>query len=83
MTPLNGAGEAGPMSIVSRFVRSLLELPGMFVDVAAQGPIEALLVLMGALLVGVASIVFGLLAVAAAVQFLTPSSSPVSHRPAE
>lgn len=71
------------MSIVSRLVQSLLEFPGMIADVAAQGPIQAILVLFGALFIGVAALVFGLLALAAVLKLLTPSRSPARRHSAE
>lgn len=71
------------MSIASRLVQSLLEFPGMIADVAAQGPIQAILVVFGALFIGAAGLVFGLLALAAIVKLLTPSSSPGRRHSAE
>lgn len=80
---MGAAGEGTGMSVLARLVGSILELPGLFVDVAAQGPLEAILVLFGALFVGVAAGVFGLLALGAVVEFLTPSRSSTPRRPAE
>lgn len=78
-----GAGEAPGMSPLSRLIQSVLEAPEMFVDVAAQGPISAILLAMGALLVAVAVAVFGGLTAAAIVRSLTPSSSPGRRHSAE
>jgi len=67
------------MSLVSEFVRSLVDTPGEFADVAAQGPIEAFLVLMGAVLVGAPLILFGLLVGGAAADLVIPDSVRESH----
>jgi hypothetical protein len=67
------------MSLVSEFVQSLVDAPGEFADVAAQGPIEAFLVLMGALLVGAPLIVFGLLVAGVAADLVIPDSVGESH----
>jgi hypothetical protein len=80
---MRGAAEPTHMSVLSRLIQSLIDAPEMFLDVAAQGPIQAILVVFGALFVGVAVLVFGLLALAAIVKLFTPSSSPVRRRPAE
>jgi len=67
------------MSLVSEFVQSLVDAPGEFADVAAQGPIEAFLVLMGALLVGAPLILFGLLVAGVAADLVIPDSIGESH----
>lgn len=67
------------MSLVSDFVDSLVEAPGEFADVAAQGPIEAFLVLMGALLVGAPLALFGLLVAGAAADLVIPDSVRETH----
>lgn len=67
------------MSLVSEFIQSLLDAPGKFADVAAQGPIEAFLVLMGALLVGAPLVFFGLLVGGAAADLVIPDSVRESH----
>lgn len=71
--------EQGGMSLVSEFVQSLVDAPGKFADVAAQGPVEAFLVLMGALLVGAPLALFGLLVAGAAAELVIPDSVRESH----
>jgi hypothetical protein len=67
------------MSLLTDFVDSIVKTPGKFADVAAQGPLEALLVLMGAVLVLVPLGFFGLLVFGAVVEFVTPDSSAARH----
>jgi len=67
------------MSLLSDLIRSIVDMPGEFADVATQGPIEGALVLMGALLVFVPSLVLGYLTLGAAIDLLFPDSSRVSH----
>lgn len=78
-----GAGEAPGMSVLSRLIQSVLDAPGMFLDIATQGPISAILLAMGALLVAVAVAVFGGLTAAAVVELLTPSRSSGRRHSAE
>ena len=58
------------MSILSDLVESIVDAPGEFIDVAAQGPIEALLVAMGILLVGLPLVFFGVLVLGAAIELV-------------
>jgi len=67
------------MGFLSDLTRSVIDMPGEFADVATQGPIEAVLVLTGALLVLVPSAVFGYLVLGAAVDLVVPDSSEASH----
>lgn len=60
-------------SIVSDLIESAMAFPGEIVGVAAQGPIAAVLVGMGALLMAVAMGVFGYLSLGAAVSLVTPN----------
>ena len=71
------------MSLVTDLVQSALEFPGMIAEVALQSPITAILVTFGALFIGVAALVFGVLAVAAVGKALIPSRSPTPQQPAE
>lgn len=65
--------------VLDDIVESFQELPGLFADVATVDPISAVLVLMGAILVGVSMGAFGLLVLGAAVEFVTPDSSATTH----
>jgi hypothetical protein len=65
--------------VVQQLIQSLLEFPGMFAQVAAQGPIAALLVLLGALLVGLPVLVLGILAVMWVASSLNPSRLPTER----
>jgi len=67
------------MGFLSDLTQSVIDMPGEFADVAAQGPIEAVLVLTGALLVLVPSAVFGYLVLGAVVDLMLPDSSQTSH----
>jgi hypothetical protein len=62
------------MSIPSRFVDSVIEMPGKFAEVAAQGPAEGLLVLFGALFVAAPLVYFSYLSVGAVLSPLLPES---------
>jgi len=67
------------MSVLSDLIQSIIDMPGEFADVAAQGPIEGTLVLIGALLVVVPSIIFGYLVLGAVVDVVIPDSSSMSY----
>lgn len=67
------------MSVLSRLVQSIVDMPGEFAEVAGQGPIEALLVLMGAILVGLPVAFFGVLVLGALVDLVTPESFGAEH----
>ena len=67
------------MSIPSRFIESLIEMPAKFAEVATQGPIEGLLVLFGALFVGAPLLYFGYLSTGALIAPLLPESFGAEH----
>ncbi|MBX0295374.1 hypothetical protein [Haloarcula nitratireducens] len=61
--------------LLSQFVQSILDAPGEFVTIAMSDPLSAILIVVGALLVGVASAVFGYLSLGAVVSlFMRPGS---------
>jgi hypothetical protein len=53
-----------------QLVQSILDMPGKFVDIALFDPISAVLILVGAALVGAASAVFGYLSLGAALSLV-------------
>jgi len=65
--------------VVTKFVESLVDMPGKFADVAAHDPISALLVAMGAVLVTAPLGLFGVLTFGAVVEFIVPDSTESSH----
>jgi hypothetical protein len=67
------------MSVLSRLVESIVDMPGEFAEVATQGPIEGLLVLSGAILVGAPLVFFSLLVLGALVDLVTPESFGATH----
>jgi len=67
------------MSFLSDLVKDIVDMPGKFADVAAQGPIEGLLVHFGALFVTIPLAVFGVLVLGALVDLLTPDATAVQH----
>ncbi len=67
------------MSVLSELFQSIIDMPGEFAGVATQGPIEALLVLMGGLLVVVPSAFFGILVLGAVVDLITPEKFGATH----
>lgn len=71
-------------SLVSQLLQSILEMPGRFLDIALTDPISALLILIGAALVGGASAVFGYLTLGAAVSLvMRPGSGRSPPREAQ
>ena len=68
-------------SLVSQFVQSVLDAPGKFVDIAMTDPISAVLILIGAALVGVSSAVFGYLSLGAAASLVVRPGSGRSPPP--
>lgn len=62
-------------SLVSQLVQSILDMPGKFIDIAMADPISAVLILIGAALVGSASAVFGYLSLGAAVSLIVRPGS--------
>ncbi|MFT4946556.1 MAG: hypothetical protein ACI8TL_000792 [Natronomonas sp.] len=67
------------MSLPSRLIDSIIEMPGEFADIATQGPIEGVLVLIGALLVIAPTAYFGYLSVGAVLSPLLPESFGAEH----
>jgi hypothetical protein len=67
------------MSVISELIDSIIAMPGEFADVATQGPVEGLLVLIGALFVIVPSVALGYLTLGVVVDLLLPDSSEISH----
>jgi hypothetical protein len=67
------------MSVISELIQSIIDMPAEFADVAAQGPVEGLLVLVGAIFVIVPSIALGYLTLGVVVDLLLPDSSHISH----
>lgn len=67
------------MSLPSRLLESIVDMPGEFADVAAQGPIEGLLVLFGALFVIAPTAYFGYLSTGAVLSLLIPESFGAEH----
>lgn len=67
------------MSTLSRLIDSVIQAPGEFVDVATQGPAEGLLVLFGALFIGLPLGFFAILVLGALVDLVTPESFGATH----
>lgn len=59
---------------MANIIQNVFDLVGYFTDVALTSPVSAVLMLTGFLLVGVSSLVFGYLALGAAVDFILPES---------
>jgi hypothetical protein len=53
-------------SLPTQLVQSIIDMPGRFIDIALADPISAVLILVGAAMVGAASAVFGYLSLGAA-----------------
>lgn len=67
------------MSVLSDLVQSILDAPDKFADVIAQGPIEALLVGMGGLIILVTVGVLAILVLGAIADLVRSGSTGVSH----
>lgn len=67
------------MSAISQLIESIVDMPGEFADVVAQGPVEALLIAFGALFVVVPSAALGYLAFGAGLDLVTPSGTETRH----
>lgn len=67
------------MSVLSELIQSIIDMPGEFADVALQGPVEAILVLSGAILVGLPLALFTYLVLGAAVDLVLPESFGASY----
>lgn len=61
-------------------IDSIVQLPGEFATIATQSPEQAVLLLVGALVIGVSAVGFGLLATAGVVDALV-SGLPSGGRP--
>ena len=68
-------------SLPMQFVQSILDMPGKFIDIAMADPISAVLILVGAALVGAASAVFGYLSLGAAASLVVRPGSARSPPP--
>lgn len=62
------------------FIDSIIQLPGEFVNVAAQSPEQAVLLAIGALITGFSAVAFGLLATGGIVDALV-SGLPSGGQP--
>ena len=67
------------MSLLSDLVQSIIDMPGEFADVATQGPIAGVLLLIGALLVVVPSLIFGYLTLGVLVDLVLPDRAEISY----
>ena len=68
------------MSLVSDVIDALVHAPKEeFADVAAQGPVEAFLVAMGAVLVGAPLVFFGLLVAGVVAELVLPETIAERH----
>lgn len=65
--------------VLGELIQSSIDAVGDIVSVASQGPIEAVLVAMGALLVTVSLGVFGILVLGAIVDLVTPGGVGATH----
>jgi len=68
-------------SLVTELVQSIIDMPGRFIDIALNDPISAVLILIGAVLVGAASAAFGYLSLGAALSLVTRPGSGRSPPP--
>lgn len=72
------------MSLLTDLVESIVDMPGAFFDIITMGGIfhtiiTGILIGLGALMVGLASAVFGGLTIGALVDLITPGSSGATH----
>lgn len=67
------------MSAVSQLLESVIEMPGQFADVAAQGPLEGILLLFGALFVVLPSAVLGYLVLGVGADLVIPGQTAARH----
>ena len=68
-------------SLLTELVRSIIDMPGQFIEIALFDPLSAILILIGALFVGAASAVFGYLSLGAAVSLVMRPGSGQSPPP--
>jgi ABC-type phosphate transport system permease subunit len=62
--------------VVEQLVQSVLEFPGMIAQVAAQGPVQALLVVLGGVFIGLPVVLLGLFGLLWLANLLNPSRLP-------
>ena len=67
------------MSTVTELLESIIGLPEAIVEVASQGPIEAVLVFLGSLLIVVPSLLLLYLVLGAGIDLVKPDSIAVTH----
>lgn len=67
------------MSIIVELVESIVDMPGAFWEVITQGPVEAVLVLIGALLIGLPSAFLAYLALGAGIDLVKPGQTGTRH----
>ena len=71
-------------SLPTQLLRSILDMPGKFIDIAMTDPVSAVLILIGAALVGLSSAVFGYLSIGALFSlFIRPESGRSPPREAQ
>jgi urea transporter len=68
-------------SLPVQLIQSIVDMPGRFIDIALGDPISAILILIGALLVGASSAVFGYLSLGAAFSLVMRPGSGRSPPP--
>lgn len=67
------------MSPVTELFESIIDMPGEIIEVASQGPVEAVLVLLGAVFITVPSIALAYLVLGAGVDLIRPDSTAATH----
>ena len=67
------------MSPVTELLESIIDMPREIIEVASQGPVEALLVLVGAVFIVVPSVIMAYLVLGAGVDLVTPDSTTATH----
>ena len=70
-------------SLLVELIQSIIDMPGRFIEIALFDPLSAILILIGAVFVGVSSAVFGYLTVGAAVSLVMRPGSGQSPPPQE
>ncbi len=64
-------------TLLMQLLQSIIDMPGKFIDIALYDPLSAVLILLGAVLVGAASAVFGYLTLGAVASLVVrPGSGP-------
>lgn len=69
------------MHALSALVVSLQAGAGNLVDIVTQGPLPALMLLVGTVLLAASIGIFGLLTLSALAKLLNPTSGPTTRRP--